>query len=87
MVVTRGGAPGSHATNHVEEEFSTAFVLVPIPLQRTKEEIAKDNVKNHADVAPTVAKVKSFRRRRAKTSLHCVSPVFFTEVPTVFIKQ
>lgn len=86
MVVTRSGVPGSHAASHVEEESSTAFVFVPIPLQRTKEEIAKDNVKNHADVASTGAKVKSFRRR-AKTSLHCVSPVFFTGVPTVLIKH
>lgn len=55
MVVTRSGVPGSHAASHVEES-STAFVFVPIPLQRTKEEIAKDNVKNHADVASTGAK-------------------------------
>lgn len=62
MVVTRGGVPGSHAANHVEEEFSTAFVLVPIPRRRTKIEIAKDNVTNPADVASAGAKVKSFIR-------------------------
>ncbi|KAL9957568.1 hypothetical protein ACROYT_G034487 [Oculina patagonica] len=59
MEVTRIGVTGILATNHVEEELSTAIVIAPIPHQQTKEEIAAhwDQLQNQGDVTHIIVQL------------------------------